>query len=226
MQAQDWSPDVDARLRAEVAALLRSHDLRHWHALLTELHPRIVAFAASALRRAGPWGRRGCQGSAMDEQALDVALMVCADLRSHDYQRLAVFRGLDVPSGAPFRGYIAKITRQTAFRYLRTEVIRPDGGRRALTSEAQSVGPVTLDRIPALGGPDTGTRAAHRIAEREAQLALLSPEQRAILGFYLRGFSPAEIARLPDMSLDAANVQKLLRSAKAKLKYHFGGGRP
>ncbi|MCB9650957.1 MAG: sigma-70 family RNA polymerase sigma factor [Deltaproteobacteria bacterium] len=213
----DWSAEVDARLRAHVAALLATHDLVHWHALVTVLHPAVVMFAAAALRRA-----RGTMhaATAVDEQALDVALLVCGDLRRNGYRRLALFQGLHDEAGAPLRGYIAKITRQTAFRFLRTQILGPDGERREVTAEARSVGLVTLERVPGQRGPDTGARVARHILVREHELQLLTEQQRDLFELYLSGHSPAEIAAVREV--DAATAQRVIRSAKAKLKYHFG----
>lgn len=230
--AMDWSDNVDAEMRRLVELLLDGHDAKHWQALMVILHPRVVTFAAAALRRASGRGvgrifERTADGASpsasVDEQALDVAVMVCADLRRHGYRRLAMFRGQDEREGAPLRGYISKITRQTAFRYLRSQVLRPDGGRRAITSEAQSAGPATLDRLRLTGGRDTAKRTARHIMHSEQHLELLSPQQRDVLELYLCGYSAAEIADLLEgQDLDAPTTQQVIRSAKAKLKYYFG----
>ena len=225
----DWSADVDAKLRADVIALLETQDLKYWHALMTVMHPGIVMFAEATLRRAiGSRSRFVFEQpgrpttTQLHELALDVALRVCADLRKNGFRRLTLFQGLQSRDGAPFRGYIAKITRNTTFRYLRTQVLRPEGGRREVTSEAQSVGPQTLDRMQPARGQDTGARTARHIIEREKDLQLLSAAQRDVLELYLTGYSAAEIAALRSPPTDAAAVQHIIRSAKAKLKYHFG----
>ena len=224
----DWSPAVDKRLREHVVALLETHSLKHWQALMAAMHPGVVMFAEATLRRAMRsrvrlvFQQPGHMVTQLDEQALDVAVLVCADLRKNGFRRLAMFEGLHNDSGAPLRGYIAKITRHTAFRYLRTQVLRPDGGRREVTSEAQAAGPATLERLQAAPAHDTGAQTVRHIVARERDLQLLSDEQRDILALYLGGHSAAEIAELCGRKLDAATARQVIRSAKAKLKYHFG----
>jgi len=217
----DWSPEVDAQLRAHIRALLETHDLKHWHALVTVVHPAVVMFAEASLRRARG-GLRAVPPPQVDEQALDVALLVCGDLRRNGYRRLALFQGLHCEGGAPLRGYIAKITRQSVFRYLRTQVLGPDGERREVTDEAQSAGLVTLERVPGQRGPDTGARVARHILVRERELEVLTDQQRDVFELYLSGHSADEIAELRGAEMDAATAQRVIRSAKAKLKYRFG----
>ena len=229
-EASDWSAEVDMRLRAQISALLETHDMRYWHQVLAVIHPWVVRFAEATLRRTSRRHGRltSCRPgrpsvTQRHEQALDVAVMVCADLRKDGYRRLAAFRGLKEDSGAPLRGYVAEITRRAAFRYLRNRVLRPDGGRREITSHAQSAGLPTLERVPASRQFDTRTRTAMHVVARERDLQLLTPLQRDVLERYLRGYTAAEIAEHYGPPVDdPATARQLIRSAKAKLKYHFG----